>query len=194
MMNGILDISTVNELCFDMSGFNSASYRLSDFIDSLIQQSSRQRLHVFEETLRYAEFPSLDTSVEERESRAKSGFLQHRHTEVFRVLKWLRERGVESIIKLRVPDRLNNPHDDLKMASEVNKFKVEILDWRVLDLAISILEDGTKKRLKELHLYSSGNRAVISHWFSEEGIRKLKKVMLLSLESVQILDTDSVTK
>lgn len=159
-----------------MSPFNFASDRMSDFVDGLIRQSRRQKLLWYEETLRYAEFPSLDMMVEERERFAENSHLKQDHDEVFRILEWLRKtQKVKTIIKLKVPDRLVNPHDDRKMAKMVDDLKVEVLDWKVLDLSISSLEKDTKERLKELHLYSSGNRAVIQHWFGSDGIRTLTK-------------------
>ncbi|KAF2678077.1 subtilisin-like protein [Lentithecium fluviatile CBS 122367] len=176
---------TVGDLCFDMSAFNSASYRVSEFVDSLIWQSRKQKLLSYEKTLRYAEFPSLDMLVEERETFTESSHLKREHTEVFRILDWLKEKGVKTIIKLKVPDRLINPHDDIRMAELVDNLKVKILDWKVLDLSISVLEKETKDRLEELHLYSSGNRAVISHWFSDEGIYSLKNLKSLEIKIIQ---------
>ncbi|KAI1486280.1 hypothetical protein F5X96DRAFT_655762 [Biscogniauxia mediterranea] len=161
--------------CFDMSRFSSGTYRVSTFVDSLLH-SGTGKLHSYEETLRYAEFPSLDMMVGDRETFKENSHFEHEHTEVFKVLEWLSKKGVKSIIKLKVPDRLVNPHDDQKMAELVETFEVEILDWKVLDLSISIFSEKVKNRIKELHLYSSGNRAVISHWFSQEGIQSLKNV------------------
>ncbi|KAF2497767.1 subtilisin-like protein [Lophium mytilinum] len=166
--------SDVGDLCFDMSAFNSTSYRVSEFVDSLIWQSRTQTLLSYEKTLRYAEFPSLDMWVEERDVFSESSHLKREHTEVFKILKWLEKKDVTTIIKLKVPDRLINAHDDRKMASFVDYFNVKVLDWKVLDLSISVLGKNTKDLLEELHLYSSGNRAVISHWFSAEGICSLK--------------------
>jgi hypothetical protein len=171
-----LTLSTVGDLCFDISAFNSASYSVSEFVDSLVRPSRQQAILAYEETLRYAEFPSLDLLVEEREVFSESSHLKHEHTEVFKILDWLKEKKVTTIIKLKVPDRLINAHDDMKMAEWVNYFNVKILDWKVLDLSISVLKKDTKQRLEELHLYSSGNRAVINHWFSAEGISSLTNV------------------
>ncbi|KAI0526729.1 hypothetical protein F5B22DRAFT_655851 [Xylaria bambusicola] len=175
----------VADLCFDPCGINSASYRVSEFIDSLIWQSRNQKLLSYEQTLRYAEFPPLDMMANERESFTESSHLKQEHDEVFKILEWLSGKGVKTIIKLKVPDRLVNPHDDIRMGREVNRFEVEILDWRVLDLSISSLEEETKTRLKELHLYSSGNRAAISHWFGSEGIRLLTNLDTVEIKIVQ---------
>lgn len=165
-----------------MSGINSASYRVSDFVNAFIQQSKRQTLISYEQTLRYAEFPSLDMLLEERENFKENSHLQRDHDEVFRILDWLDSRGVHTILELKVPDRLVNPHDDKRMAGFVDRLKVETLDWKVLDMSISVLEQGTRDRIKQLHLYSSGNSAVISHWFSEDGIPSLKNISQPTLQ------------
>ncbi|KAF4460275.1 hypothetical protein FALBO_12951 [Fusarium albosuccineum] len=175
-LSDIVYKSDVRDVCFDMSHINSASYRVSDVVDSMIRQNQSQKHLNYEKTLRYAEFPPLDMLSDERETFKESSHLKHPHTEVFRILDWLREKkNVDIIIELRVPDRLINPHDDKEMADWVNKFQVTVLDWRVLDLSISVLDKDTKDRIEKLHLYSSGNRAVVSHWFSSEGLRLLPK-------------------
>lgn len=84
--------------------------------------------------------------------------------------------GVQTIIKLKVPDRLVNPHDEKTMAKAVKDFKVEIFDWKVLDLSLSVFDPDAKEKIKELHLYSSGKRSAISHWFGPEGFKSMKKV------------------
>ena len=150
---------------------------MSTFVDSLISASRSRDLLKYEHTLRYVDFPPLDLMAEEREVFKENTHFTRRHDEVFRILNWLwDDKGVERIIKLRIPDRLVHPHDDFVMAEKLEDFGVEILDWKVLDLSIASLKDSTKGRIRELHLYSSGNRAVINHWFGRDGIGKLTKV------------------
>ena len=103
-----------------MSRFNSVSHEVSEFVDSLIRENSTQELFSYESTLRYAEFPPLDVRGEERETFRDNCHLHHQHTEVFEVFDWLKGKGVETIIELRVPDRLINPHDDGEMAKRVD--------------------------------------------------------------------------
>ncbi|KAH6951191.1 hypothetical protein BKA56DRAFT_535586 [Ilyonectria sp. MPI-CAGE-AT-0026] len=176
----------MGDVCFDMSHINSASYRVSDVVDSMIRQNQSQKHLTYEKTLRYAEFPPLDMLVGERETFKESRHLKPRHTEVFKILKWLeKDKDVNTIIKLKVPDRLINPHDNKEMAACVDNFQVTVLEWRVLDLSISVLKKGTKDRIEELHLFSSGNRAVVSHWFSSEGLCSLPKLKLLFITVVE---------
>ncbi|KAG5791231.1 hypothetical protein H9Q69_009712 [Fusarium xylarioides] len=176
-LSDIFSSSQVRDICFDMSHVNSANFRVSDIITSMIRLDLSHQQHLkYERILRYAAFPQLDLLVEDRQTYKSGCYLDKDHDEVFRVLRWLKEKKVDVIMKLKVPDRLINPHDAKEMASKIDEFEVIDLDWKVLDLSIANLEDGTKQRLEKLHLYSSGNQAVISHWFSAEGIASLRNV------------------
>lgn len=111
--------------------------------------------------------------------------IQHEHDEIIRVLDWLRDKkNVKNIIELIVLDRLVNPHDEIKIGDQVKMFGVEILNWRILDLSISVFgnsrfdEPSALQQIRELHLYTSGKRAVLSHWLGEDGIRTLTNVGL----------------
>lgn len=98
-------------------------------------------------------------------------------------MDWLKnKKKVKHIIELTVLDRLVNPHDEVIIGTYVKQFEVEILNWRVLDLSISVFKssepnnDDALQRIREIQLYTSGKRAVISHWLSEDGIRSLTNV------------------
>ncbi|KAM3562177.1 hypothetical protein MY1884_001991 [Beauveria asiatica] len=190
-MNQLSDIlhksdEPFNDLCFDMSRFNAPTFQVSDFIGSLIHQDKTEQRQMlkYEHTLKYVEFPPLDMVAERREAFKESTSLRVDHDEVFQILDWLANKGVTKIIKLVVPDRLVNSHDELKMARYVHKFQVEVLDWKVLDMFVSAFRDpssaptttttdqrlGKKStgQLRELTLYSSGKRAAIYHWFNKD--------------------------
>ncbi|KAL9120736.1 MAG: hypothetical protein Q9187_002706 [Circinaria calcarea] len=165
----------VNELCFDLSRFNSKLYPVSDFVRSLIAHQDHADLLSYEHTIRYAEFPALDLKADTKETFGDS--VRAEHTEVFEVLDWLKGKKVNEIIELTVPDRMVNPHNEVEIGRYVRNFEVEVLNWRFLDMSISIFEDPkTWDRIRELHLYSSGKRAVISHWLSKEGVSLLRNV------------------
>ncbi|OPB45726.1 hypothetical protein A0O28_0092920 [Trichoderma guizhouense] len=178
-MQQLLEIfrdSEVEELCFDLSRFNSKKYLVSDFVRSLISHQDNPDLLSYEHTLKYAEFPNLDAKDDEKEIFGDD--VHYEHAEVFLILDWLRnDKKVREIIELTVPDRLVNPHNEVKIPNYVKFFQVQILNWRFLDLSITVLPDQeTKERIKELHLYASGKRAAISHWTSENGILTLPNV------------------
>ncbi|KAJ0119897.1 Peptidase S8/S53 [Diaporthe amygdali] len=167
---GIFREAEVDELCFEISQFNSKLYRVSEFIHSLINHQENAGLLWYEPTIKYARFPPLDVHIDDKEVFGMGA--QEEHTEVFDILQWLKqEKRVKSIIELKVPDRLVNPHNELLIAKYVDDFAIEVLNWRFLDLSLSVFSaDTVKPRIRELHLYSSGKRAAISHWFSDEGL------------------------
>ena len=182
----------VRELCFDLSRFNSNLYRVSDFVDSLIHNDENENLLLYEETLLYAEFPALDSKVDDRETFRDNTYLIDEHEEVFDILDWLRtKKEVQRIIELKVLDRMVNPHNEERIAAFVKDFGVERLNWRCLDLSLSVFgpnvandktspndEIKVNDKIKELHLYSSGRRAAIDHWLGSDGIPTLTKVSL----------------
>ena len=177
---GSLTMYSVNELCFDLSRFNSKVYLVSDFVRSLISHQDNADLLSYEHTIRYAEFPALDLNADEKKTFGDSVPVEH--TEIFEVLNWLKGKRVNEIIQLTVPDRLVNPHNEVDIGRYVRSFEVEVLNWRFLDMSISIFKEDSKEdskpidTIRELHLYSSGKRAVISHWLSKEGVASLRKV------------------
>ncbi|KAI0593784.1 hypothetical protein F4775DRAFT_596851 [Biscogniauxia sp. FL1348] len=160
----------VRELCFDISLFDSKSYRLKDFVKSLINHRENETLLSYEPTIKYARFPVMDLHPAEKKSFGEVVYEDCR--EVFDVLDWLKKtKNVNSVIELKVPDRLVNPHNERHIAKYVKEFSVEILDWRFIDLSLSVFDkDKVKPKIRGLHLYASGKWAVISHWFSSEGL------------------------
>ncbi|KAF3763481.1 hypothetical protein M406DRAFT_243377, partial [Cryphonectria parasitica EP155] len=114
---------------------------VADFVRSMPRQGRSYSLIRYEETIRYAEFPVLDLSTQPQTPAAQNlqrSHLQRTHTEILDMLDWLYDHGVRRIITLRVPDRMAHPHDELEIASVVKRFRVEELDWRILDLSLNI--------------------------------------------------------
>jgi hypothetical protein len=177
----------VGQICFDLSRFASRLYSVDEFVQSLLGVSGQhsERHLKFEAVLRYADFPALDLDVWD-----KSPEWQPRvHDEVFRALSWLRLRGVRKIMRLKVLDRMYSPHDEKRIAEVVGEFEVAALDWRHLDMALSYFNRKTKRRLTDLHLYSSGKTAVVDHWLSAKGIKCLKNIKNVTIHMIQDLMT-----
>ncbi|RFU78593.1 peptidase s8 s53, subtilisin kexin sedolisin [Trichoderma arundinaceum] len=181
--------SGVGEICLDLSGFKSTAYSMSDLFRGLMYQQDHTALLSYESTIKYADFPALALVAEEKKTLGSS--VQTEHTEIFDVLNWLQSsKVVENIVELIVVDRLFNPHDEVRIGQYVKTFNVEVLNWKLLDMSISIFEDqSTRGNIRELYLYASGKRAVISHWLSEEGIRSLPNLTTLEIYVVQNLMT-----
>ncbi|KAF7557998.1 hypothetical protein G7Z17_g284 [Cylindrodendrum hubeiense] len=179
--------AAVGQICFDLSRFAASLYSVKEFLQSLkaLEDEHSKRHLKFEEVLRYFEFPALDLDGWNKGPER----YHHVHREVFDTLDWLTDRHVTRIMKLTVLDRMYDPHDEEKIALMVEKFKVSTLDWRHLDMAISCFTTDTKKRLTELHLYSSGKTAVVDHWLSADGIESLENVVTVKIHFIQDLMT-----
>ncbi|KAJ8133071.1 hypothetical protein O1611_g552 [Lasiodiplodia mahajangana] len=159
-LSDILAESGARELCFDLSHINFKLDRVSEFAQSLINHREGEELFQYEETLKYADFPVLDINPDDRDEVQLNRFLPVERREIFQILDWLRDKKkVKRILSLKVPDRLINPHNEVEIATKVDLFKVEVLDWRLLDMSISIFSHEVKNRLTELSLYASGKRS-----------------------------------
>ncbi|KAK4244138.1 hypothetical protein C7999DRAFT_35493 [Corynascus novoguineensis] len=184
-----LEQSAVYELCFDISQFDSKLYRVRHFALSLISHRENEGLLSYEPIIEYARFPPLDLHPDDKDNFGMPP--REEHTEVFDILKWLRRtKKVSSIIELKVPDMLVNPHNELTIARYVKKFGVEILDWRFLDLSLSVFPKEVKSKIRGIHLYSSGKRAAISHWLGNddgEGLRSLRNLSWVRIHVIRDL-------
>lgn len=124
-----------------------------------------ESIYNFEEVLRLAAFPELDT---DRIPKTPEDW-KIRHTEISEVFEWLRAKNVRTVLRLSVLDRLHCPHSDDDVQMCVSGFGVTVLNWRKLDLYLGNLYPTQNERahLRELHLSSSGKRAVLDHWYHE---------------------------
>ncbi|CAK7215119.1 hypothetical protein SCUCBS95973_002370 [Sporothrix curviconia] len=199
----ILHESGEHEINFDMSRLLIEGTSVADFVTSMPRHGRSSSLIRYEETIRYAEFPVLDVSTQPQNPATQNtqrAHLQLAHREIFDMLDWLADHGVRRIITLRVPDRMAHPHDELEIADVVRRFRVEELDWHILDLSLTIFQpygrpediplvwsedkDKTRKAskpkvakatyLRRLHLYTGGRRSALDHWFSKEGLEATK--------------------
>ncbi|KAF2105899.1 hypothetical protein BDV96DRAFT_638522 [Lophiotrema nucula] len=96
------------------------------------------------------------------------------------VFEWLGKRGVEKIFKVVVEDLGATPHTDQAIKAALEDFKVEILDWRKIDLSSQMIAKAAEATRK-LFLHSSGNEAVLRSWSCKNGLAKLEQ-----LESVTV--------
>ena len=107
------------------------------------------------------------------------------------ILGWLRQKDVKSILRLVVPDCRVNPLAEDRMCTCLEGFGVVELNWRRLDLGIEPIL-SLASTLTVLHLYSSGNWAVLSHWVSEGGLQRLEKVVMSGTSLVSQLTSAAV--
>jgi hypothetical protein len=158
-------------VCLNLSFFDTAVQNFAEYANGIAGNAALK----FEPILRFASFPDLDHAM-------KAPFLDHQkdHDEIRTILKFLKNKGVTDIIELQVLDRLYSPHRDEIIQDSITDFMVRKLNWRKVDQYLG--EFPKQSKLETLHLYSSGNRAVISHWLSKDGgLRNFTNVCSKSL-------------
>ena len=140
----------------------------------------------FESVLRYVHFPDLSQKTLSEDSKTE-------RQEIPLILLWLRQKGVKTILRLVVPDCRMNPLNEEAISKCLEDFEVEELNWRRLDLGIEPIV-SLAPTLAVLHLYSSGNWAVLCHWVSKEGLERLKKVCMLIMPLLAPLTNPAVER
>ncbi|KAL4969565.1 uncharacterized protein BDV14DRAFT_195830 [Aspergillus stella-maris] len=191
------------ELCLDMSDFNRSSHDFEKFVDSLITIMPKTTKHhldddddddedtavgpsrtvSFEDTLFFVQLPDLN--------HVKQPCYQGTIGKLF---SWLAKvQGVKTINRLFIPDNSLTPLSDAFIARFVlDQFRIEVMDWRKLDANLEVFTCGcddpgtgnTRRHIKELTLYSSGNWSVLYHWICEEGLAKLPELNKVVIEIV----------
>lgn len=197
-----------NNICFDFPPTPSKHVERINFADF---EASYQGL-VFDEVLRYVDFQRvvLDaTVVRQRHSEAAADSGAGRK-DMVRFFDWLYKKNVRNIIKVIVEDRdledkkgiaqANDekwtPHSDEAIEQALLRFDVEILDWRKVDLdPKTIWEACRDSNLRELHLWWSGNNAILRSWSEPDGLVKLRYLSRIELRQAQSgLESASRTK
>jgi hypothetical protein len=84
------------------------------------------------------------------------------------VFDWLRNNGVEKIMKVIVIDDTQPSHSDSSIEAALKGFEVEVWDWKRPDLSTEVIGNSTKY-VREISLYSTGNNAVLLGWVSPRG-------------------------
>lgn len=183
------------EISLSLSGFGSSASSAQSFLD-LIRKPNNQRqadnkpgdilLQVsFEKTL-----ISVDIPVSDLPAPQADGSSALVRGEAWYILGWLKNnKKVEGIYELRVRDSCYMPHTEMAIRLCVAPFDIEVLDWRRLDMSLSVLHamDDEKSltcpKLKRLRLYAGGWPA-LAYWTSEESLLFLDS--LPELRSVEI--------
>ncbi|KAL4950088.1 hypothetical protein BDW69DRAFT_187706 [Aspergillus filifer] len=188
------------ELCLNMSDFNRPSHDFKEFVDSLITMPKTTKHHLdddddegnavgpsrtvsFEDTLFFVQLPDLNY-VKQPCNQGTIG----------KLFSWLaKTQGVKTINRLYIPDNSLNPLSDAFIARCVlDQFRIEVMDWRKLDANLEVFTCGcddqgtgnTRRHIKELTLYSSGNWSVLYHWICEDGLAKLPELNKVVIEIV----------
>ncbi|KLU90795.1 hypothetical protein MAPG_10646 [Magnaporthiopsis poae ATCC 64411] len=110
------------------------------------------------------------------------------------IFKWLRDdAGVRKIIELAVDDSHSPPHTDSVIERSVQRFDVEVWDWRKTDLCLRAIAQAAPN-VREISLYWSGNNTVLYGWSDAQGglkeLVKLQKITVFSLQGIEGTDQD----
>ena len=158
------------ELSLDLSMFDGKPGDFSTYLTRFNRKKRGNKVRKesveYERILKSVKLPQLDR-IESK------GF----RNEATRIFAWLRERGVEQILSVDVPDCLDQPHTDEEIVKCLGDIIIETLSWKKKDLPVQTLLKAVPQ-VQVLHLYSSGNQAVLSHWTSPVGLCLLQKVRL----------------
>ncbi|KAI1124133.1 hypothetical protein F5Y10DRAFT_280401 [Nemania abortiva] len=175
-------------LCFDYSKAPTPVYR-SSF------EQSFAHMH-FDNVLRYVAFnkielhspPPRDTQLQIRKLalQPKPG---RGRTDLTFFFNWLRNKQVDHILKVVVDDSPERPHSDKAIENCLKHFQVESLEWRKLDICPETLFNACRV-VSHLHLWWSGNRAILRAWSEPEGLAKLENLKTITLlwNSAEVLE------
>ncbi len=94
------------------------------------------------------------------------------------IFQRLRAQGVTRIKRLDVDEDIDRPHSDEAVTEALQGFKIEELSWRKTDICSSVLKTAAPT-IKKVHLYSSGNHAVLRSWSAKDGLLSLPHVCFL---------------
>ncbi|KAK3314432.1 hypothetical protein B0H66DRAFT_583437 [Apodospora peruviana] len=118
----------------------------------------------------------------------------------------LTQRGFRSLVKQlqfedalqyvaipKIHDSFNPPHTDEAIEEALRGMDVEIWDWKKTDLCTEVIYTAAP-RVREVHLYWSGNNAVLRGWSEEGGLKKLTQLKSIHLHVQQGIESAKRTQ
>lgn len=144
----------------------------------------------------YVRFPHVAVECTSRKA-SKPRALGRQDMEFF--FGWLYNKGVRRILKVEVDDSGKIPHSDEAIQRSLERFVIEHLNWKKIDLDPRVIcqigskaDDGnsnasndrvspTINDLRNLTLKWSGNNAVLRSWSELEGLPQLPNLETVNL-------------
>lgn len=183
------EVVSDRELSFDLSGRSNMTQR---GFRSLIKQ-----LH-FEDALQYVAIPTIriedntgdksNSSGSRRAGRDQSYKDGSGRDDLVQVFTTLRQKGVRTIIRAMVDDSFTPPHTDEAIEEALRGMDVEIWDWKKTDLSTEVIYTAAP-RVREVHLYWSGNNTVLRGWSEEGGLKRLTELNSIHLHPQQGIES-----
>ncbi|KAH6609619.1 intracellular serine protease [Trichoderma cornu-damae] len=162
------------ELYFDLSGHaNITQTGLENLLSKL----------KFEDILQYVAIPRLNVEVNMNAANSKRTRGLGRppkqdgdgKRDLCYIFDRLRKKGVKTILKVIIDDSAMPAHSDEAIEDALKFMDVEIWDWKRIDLCSEVVCRVASKA-REVHLYWSGNNAVLRGWSEEGGLRRLREL------------------
>lgn len=97
----------------------------------------------------------------------------------------LRKKGVKTVLKVIIDDKIMPAHSDEAIEDALNLMGVEVWDWKKTDLCSEVIHKVAPK-VREVHLYWSGNNAVLRGWSEEGGLKRLPDLRTVYLHVQQV--------
>jgi hypothetical protein len=156
------EIATAFEMDLDFSELGDI--KDEDALTRLVGSAGLQ----LDSLLRYVRLPANKTNeVHDLKARQKG---------LMNFFKQLKERHkLEGIMHLQVDESIDHPCPDEVIESALNGINIHMLDWRKTDMS-SMVVINAAPNVRSLHLYSSGNHAVLMGWSAPEGLPSLPHV------------------
>jgi len=128
----------------------------------------------FEDILQYVALPSL--KLERRptfsKTNKKSPTLDGKgRNDMIFLFNFLRNKSVKRVIRVIVDDTLEPFHSDEAIETALGGLKVEIWDWKKVDLCTETIVTAAPDA-REVCLYWSGNNAVLRGWGEPGGLNQ----------------------
>ncbi|KAE9368896.1 hypothetical protein N431DRAFT_547753 [Stipitochalara longipes BDJ] len=152
----------------------------------------------FEDVLQYVAVPQVQVESQPASQQRGSKRQLKRdglgRTDLVFLFKWLKgERSVKTILKVIVDDLQEPAHSDEAIEAALKGMSVEDWDWRKTDLCLEVIH-AVAPTARIVHLYWSGNNAILRGWSEPEGLAKLEKLEKVNLHIVrQGLETSERT-
>ncbi|KAF4345848.1 intracellular serine protease [Fusarium beomiforme] len=143
----------------------------------------------FEYTLQYVCIPKI--TVESPPSRQKLTVSRPDgagRRDLVHIFDKLREKHVETILRVIVDDSAYPSHSDEAIEKALKDMSVEVWQWNKPDLCTEVILQAAPSA-REVHLYWSGNNAVLRGWSEKGGLPMLPKLQVVHLHPQQGLES-----
>ncbi|KAF4954941.1 hypothetical protein FSARC_11970, partial [Fusarium sarcochroum] len=186
--------TTDQELYFDLSGnINTGVVTLSG-LENLLSKLK------FEDTLQYVCIPKISVQISRpterngasrRSAKAKPDGTGKR--DLCYIFDRLRKKGVKTILRVFIDDSDSPSHSDEAIEDALKTMGVEVWDWNKTDLCTEVIYKAAPNA-REVHLYWSGNNAVLRGWSEEGGLKKLRELKKVHIHIQQGLESSARTR